>query len=182
MERDAPCSYLLTFLVPLTSCLTRCLVRRKSSFLFVVLFMVATGVSRAQTVVRQDSAAKGQTTRWGTWSATTVSGVPLAGTWTAVADTTSGAVTGTWTLVDANGRALANGAWSAAKSPTRWTGAWRAVIAGRDGEYSGTWTARLDLKANARLVELFEKAIQTVVAGSWRAGNKAGAWSIRASP
>jgi hypothetical protein len=158
------------------------IVFRKSPFLFLVLFLVATGVLRAQTGGRQDSIAKAQSNCSGTWSATTNSGVPLVGTWTAVFDTTSGAVTGTWTLVDAQGRMLASGAWSAAKSPTRWNGAWRAVIAGRNGEYSGTWTASADLKSNARLVEMFAKAIQTVVSGTWRMGSQSGAWSIRASP
>jgi hypothetical protein len=102
------------------------------------------------------------------------------GTWTAVPNPTSGTVTGTWTLADAQGRTVAGGAWSAAKSPARWTGAWRAVISGRDGEYSGTWTSGVDLKADARFVDLFEKAVRSVVSGNWRAGRQSGAWSIRA--
>jgi hypothetical protein len=157
-------------------------VLRALSFLVLLLSLVTTTATHAQAAVRQDSAARAQSNQSGTWSARTASGAPLIGTWTAVFDTTAGTVTGSWTLVDAQGRALANGAWSAAKSSTQWNGAWRAVIAGRDGEYSGTWTARTDLKSNARLVEMFTKAIQTVVSGTWRMGNQSGPWSIRASP
>jgi hypothetical protein len=103
------------------------------------------------------------------------------GTWTAVPDSTGETVMGTWTLVDAQGRTVADGGWSAAKSPARWNGAWRAVISGRDGEYSGTWSADVDLTVKATFADLFEKAVQTVVSGNWRAGNRSGAWSIRAA-
>jgi hypothetical protein len=103
------------------------------------------------------------------------------GTWTAVPDSTGETVMGTWTLVDAQGNTVIDGGWSAAKSRTRWTGAWRAVISGRDGEHFGTWSAGVHLKANARFADLFEKAVQTVVSGNWRAGNRSGAWSIRAA-
>jgi hypothetical protein len=102
------------------------------------------------------------------------------GTWTALPDTTSGAVTGTWTLLDAEGRTVTRGGWSAAKSPAGWSGAWRAVIHGTESEYSGTWSAGGDLKADARFADLFEKAVQSVVSGKWRAGRQSGAWAIRA--
>ncbi|MGE5733000.1 MAG: hypothetical protein ACM37U_13725 [Gemmatimonas sp.] len=154
---------------------------QKPFFLLCLLFLAAIDVTGAQAVGRQDAAGNAQNSRSGAWTATTSSGRALTGTWTAVPDSTSGTVTGTWTLVDAQGRTVAGGGWSAAKSPTRWTGAWRAVIAGRAGEYSGTWTAGVDLKADARLVDLFEKAIQSVVSGTWRAGKQSGAWSIRAA-
>jgi hypothetical protein len=154
--------------------------RLRATFLLCLLFLAAVDVSGAQTAGRQDAAGNAQSNRSGTWSATTGSGLPLTGTWTAVPDPTSGSVTGTWTLVNAQGGVVADGAWSAAKSPTRWTGAWRAVISGKDGEYSGTWTGRVDLKGDARLVDLFEKAVQTAVHGNWRAGTQSGAWSIRA--
>jgi len=103
------------------------------------------------------------------------------GTWTAVPGPTNGTVAGTWTLVDTQGKTIVGGGWSAAKSSTRWSGAWRAVISGRDGEYSGTWTASVDLGGDARFVDLFEQAVQTVVRGDWRAGKQAGAWAIRAA-
>ena len=154
---------------------------RKPSFLLCLLFLAAVDVAGAQAAARQDAAGSPQNNRSGTWSATTSSGRTLMGTWTAVPDPTSGAVSGTWTLVDAQGRTVAGGGWSAAKSPARWTGTWRAVLSGRDGTYSGTWTAGVDLEADARFVELFEKAVQTVVSGDWRAGRQSGAWSIRAS-
>jgi hypothetical protein len=153
---------------------------RKPLCLLHLLLLTAIGVTGAQAVVRQDSAGNAQSNRSGTWSATSDGGLSLTGTWTAVPDPTTGTVTGTWTLVDAQGRAIAGGGWSAAKSPARWNGAWRAVISGRAGEYSGTWTTSVDLKADARFVDLFEKAIQTVVRGNWRGGGHSGAWSIRA--
>jgi hypothetical protein len=155
-------------------------VLRKPSFLLCLLLLAAIDVSGAQSAVRQHAAGNAQSNRSGTWSATNGSGLTLVGTWTAVPDLASGAVTGTWTLFDAQGGTVANGGWSAAKSPTQWSGAWRAVIAGRDGEHAGTWTAGVDLKVDAPFVDLFEKAIGSVVSGSWRAGSQSGAWSIRA--
>jgi len=83
-------------------------------------------------------------------------------------------------MFDAQGKTFANGGWSAAKSPTQWTGAWRAIVAGKDGEYSGTWTATTDLKGDAHFVDLFEKALQSVVGGMWRMGSYSGPWAIRA--
>jgi hypothetical protein len=103
------------------------------------------------------------------------------GTWTAVADTAHGTVTGTWTLADGQAKTVAFGGWSAVKSSDRWTGAWRANVTGRAGEYSGTWTSSVDLKANARFVDVFEKAAQAVVSGAWTTGGQSGGWSIRAA-
>jgi hypothetical protein len=156
-------------------------VLRKPLLLVCLLFLATIDVSGAQAVVRQGGSGNARGEQSGTWTATSSSGLTLGGTWTAVPDTTTGTVTGTWTLVDAQGRTVADGGWSAAKSPARWTGAWRAVVSRRDGEYSGTWTAGVDLKGDARFVDLFEKAAQTVVSGNWRAGRQSGAWSIRAS-
>lgn len=149
-------------------------------FLFVCLLLLsAIDASTAQAVVRQDSTGNARSNRSGTWAATTSGGLTLVGTWTAVLDSAHGTVTGTWTLVGAQGATVANGGWSAAKSPTRWTGAWRAVIAGRDGEFSGTWASGVDLQASAQFVDLFEKAVQSAVNGTWRSGSRSGAWSIR---
>jgi hypothetical protein len=103
------------------------------------------------------------------------------GTWTGVPDTTRGTVMGQWTLNDAQGKPVASGAWSAAKSATRWTGAWRAIVAGRTGEYSGTWTSSVDLEVDGGFVDLFEKAVATIVSGTFRVGSHSGAWSIRAA-
>lgn len=156
----------------------------KPLFLLCLVALSAFDVSRAQAVARQESAAKAQSNPFGTWSARSTSGLTLIGTWTAVPDPKSGTVTGNWTLLDAQGKTLAGGAWSAAKEPTRWNGAWRAVVAGRTGEYSGTFTADIDsigLKGDARFVDLFEKAAQTIVRGGWRTGNQSGRWAIRAS-
>ena len=145
----------------------------------VVLLAVA-NPSGAQAVVRLDSAATVRGARSGTWSAASGS-LTLMGTWTAVADTAHGTVTGTWTLADAQAKTVAFGGWSAVKATDRWTGAWRANVTGRAGEYSGTWTSSVDLKANARFVDMFEKAAQSVVSGSWTTGGQSGGWSIRAA-
>ena len=100
------------------------------------------------------------------------------GTWTAVVDT-NGTVTGTWELTDAQNRTLAQGGWSAAKAPDTWIGGWRAVVTGKDGEFSGTWTADAGDSTSTQLSDLFTKALQAVVSGTWRMNQVAGAWSIR---
>jgi len=126
------------------------------------------------TVSPMDPAVSGQ------WSARSNTGIALGGTWTAVPDPKTGTVTGTWTLVDSQGRTLANGGWSASKSVDEWFGNWRAVNFGSDHEVSGSWRSGVHLKANAGFSALFEKAMQTVVSGSWRTGRYSGAWSITA--
>ena len=119
--------------------------------------------------------------RRGSWSASTSVGLTLSGTWTAVADPKTGAVTGTWNLIDANGKIARRGAWSAAKSPKGWSGGWRAAVTGSKGEYAGTWSADVDLEPDASFASLFELAVKAVVNGNWRVGRQSGAWSIRAS-
>lgn len=118
--------------------------------------------------------------RVNTWAARSSTGLTLGGTWTASEDEKTGAVTGTWTLLDGQGRTVAAGAWSATKSPTGWAGNWRAAAAGKPGEYSGTWSARADLKPNAKFADLFAKAVETAVSGTWRAGRQSGSWTIQA--
>jgi hypothetical protein len=124
--------------------------------------------------------AAAQTSQSGNWSANSTSGALLRGSWTAVPDPTGATVVGTWTLINADGVKVAEGRWSAAKAPTGWSGAWRAKASGQAGEYSGTWTSTVDLK-DGRFSDLFEKAVETVVSGTWRLGEKSGAWSIRAA-
>ena len=150
----------------------------KGLFLLGGLFLTAVDASHAQATGRPDTAGQASSKREGSWSAATSNGLTLIGRWTAILDTT-GTVTGTWALVDAQGNTRADGAWSAAKSPRGWTGAWRALMSGRAGEYSGTWTAAVEGKPDAPLADLFEKAIQAIVSGTWRVGGLSGAWSIR---
>jgi hypothetical protein len=151
------------------------------TFSFVcLLLLAAVDASGGQGVVRLDSAALVRGARYGTWSATNGRST-FMGTWTAVPDTTNGTVAGTWTLADAEGKTVAFGGWSAIKANDRWNGAWRANVTGRSGEYSGTWSSSVDLKATARFVEMFEKAAQAIVSGTWSAGGQSGAWSIRAA-
>lgn len=140
------------------------------AFLFCLLSLIPLDTSGAQAVVPQ-----------GTWGAKGSNGLTLVGTWTAVPDPTSGTVTGTWTLVNAQGSTVANGGWSASKSPDGWVGNWRAAnFGGSEHEFSGSWRSGVDLKENGRFADLFEKAGQTIVTGSWRSGSNSGAWSIRA--
>ena len=141
-----------------------------------VLFLAMTDVSRAQ-VAGADTGRRAPVNRNGSWSAATSIGQTLMGTWTAVLDT-AGTVTGTWELLDPQGNTVALGGWSAAKTDG-WTGVWRATIAGRDGEFAGTWTAALGGKAAAPLADLFQNGLKAIVSGSWRLGQRSGAWSIR---
>lgn len=153
---------------------------RKPFLILCVLVLISVEGSGAPAAVLQGAAGAGQSARTGTWSARSSTGLTLKGTWTAVADPTTGTVTGAWTLDDAKGKTVRRGGWSAAKSPTGWTGAWRAAASGSKTEYSGTWSAGVDLKADARFADLFEMALQTVVSGKWRVGRQSGTWSIRA--
>ena len=140
-----------------------------------ILAMVAYAVNAGE----QASGALGGT-RVNTWAARSSTGLTLGGTWTATEDAKTGTVTGTWTLVDAQRRIVARGAWSAAKAPAGWSGSWRAIAEGRSGEYSGTWTARVDLKPAARFADMFAKALEAAVSGTFRAGGVSGAWTIQA--
>ena len=128
----------------------------------------------------QTAAPRAQGRQLNTWSATSTTGLMVGGTWTVMplADTTT--VTGTWTLVGTGGRIVANGVWSAAKSPSGWTGAWRAAAAGRTTEYSGTWRANTKVRADAPFADIFASAVNAAVSGTWRAGGRSGAWSVRA--
>ena len=141
-----------------------------------VLVLAATETSPAQ--ARAETARTLPSNRNGSWSAVTSSGQTLIGTWTAVLDT-AGTVTGTWGLIDAQGNTVAQGGWSAAKAPDGWTGPWRATVSGRQGEFAGTWAANIDDKSRTRFADLFEKALQSIVSGGWRAGQQSGPWSIR---
>ena len=132
-------------------------------------------------LISQPVVAAAQTSYSGNWSANSTSGAMFRGTWTAVPDTNGTTVHGTWTLLNAEGAKGAEGLWSAAKAPTGWSGAWRAKVTGHAEEYTGTWTSTADLK-DGRFTDLFEKAIQAAVSGTWHMAEKSGAWSIRAAP
>ena len=151
------------------------------SQIFVLCFLLFAAVDRsgAQAVVRPDTIRLGAGTLRGTWSASNGSAT-YVGTWTAIPDTTRGTVKGTWTLVDAQGATVAFGGWAAAKATERWIGSWRANITGRPGEFSGAWTSSVDLEPAARFVDLFDKAAQTIVRGTWNSGGRSGTWSVRA--
>jgi hypothetical protein len=120
--------------------------------------------------------------KWqGTWAATVGTGTSAAftGTWDAAPGTTPNAIAGTWSLRDQNGTELATGTWAAAKEGKVWKGTWQVRRA--SGQiYDGSWRAQVELSASSRFADLFEAAIGKAVSGSWRTGNTAGAWTIRA--
>jgi hypothetical protein len=144
-----------------------------------IAFLLCAMLAASSPVHPADQVQRGGQRGANTWAARSSSGLTLGGTWTATEDPKTGTVTGTWTLLNAQGRTTVSGAWSAAKSPSGWTGNWRAAAAGRPGEYSGTWTAAVDLKGGAGFADLFAKAAQSAVSGTWRAGRQSGAWTIR---
>jgi hypothetical protein len=150
-------------------------------FIPCVLLLLAFGRQGAHARVPQTAAAPDQSQRQGSWAARIGGGRALNGTWTAVPDRATGAITGTWTLADASGRVAARGGWSAAKSARGWSGSWRAVVSSSKGEYVGTWSAGVDLAPDARLADLFARAVKAAVSGDWRAAGRSGTWSIRAS-
>jgi len=119
--------------------------------------------------------------KWqGTWAATAgTGGVMYAGTWSAVPGAAADTVAGNWSLRDPNGVELATGTWAADKDGKAWKGTWQARRP--SGQiYDGTWRAQLELSAASHFSDLFEAAITKAVSGSWRMGNYAGAWTIRA--
>ena len=148
------------------------------SRLAVVLILTAVALHGAP-VDTQTPSPLGQQRRVNTWAALSSDGLTVGGTWTVVEHLKTGGVTGTWTLLDAQGRAVASGGWSAAKSTTGWMGSWRAAATGQRGEYTGTWTAKVDLKPGAGFADLFAKAVEAAVSGTWRSGPRSGAWTIQ---
>jgi len=115
----------------------------------------------------------------GTWAATAAAGGVFAGTWTAAPGVAADTVAGTWSLRDQTGVELATGTWAAGKDGKLWKGSWQARRP--SGQiYDGTWRAQVELPATSHFSELFEAAITKAVAGNWRMGTYAGAWTIRA--
>lgn len=151
--------------------------RRMKSTLVVCLIFAAAHAAGAGEQARGNLGGTGVNT----WAARSSTGLTLGGTWTATEDAKTGAVTGTWTLVDTKGRVVRRGAWSAAKAASGWTGSWRAIVEGTRGEYAGTWTASVDLQPGTRFADMFAKAMETAVSGTFRAGRVSGSWTIRAS-
>jgi hypothetical protein len=151
---------------------------RKAQVARLVVFLILTAALHGAPADQQTSSALGQR-RVNTWAARSSTGVTLGGTWTVVEHLKTGGVTGTWTLLDAQGRAVASGGWSAAKSTTGWTGSWRAAATGQRGEYAGTWSAKVDLKPADGFADLFTKAAEAALSGTWRSGSRSGAWTIQ---
>ena len=151
----------------------------------VAILRVAIGtlvVCLTLTTVLHGIAAPQASRRVNTWAARSSTGVTMGGTWTVIEHLKTGGVTGTWTLVDAQGRTVATGGWSAAKSTAGWTGSWRAAAAGQRGDYTGTWTAKVDLRPGGGFADLFAKAVEVAVSGTFRSGARSGAWTIQVAP
>jgi hypothetical protein len=127
-------------------------------------------------------ALAGDDPKWqGTWAATVVGGGAFAGTWNAAPGTAPDTVAGAWSLRDQNGAELATGTWAAGKQGKLWSGTWQARRP--DGQvYNGTWRTQVDLPTGSHFSDLFARAINEAVSGSWRMGNYAGAWTIRSYP
>lgn len=152
---------------------------RKAQIARLTVCLILTAALHDAPADAQTPSALGQR-RVNTWAARSSDGLTLGGTWTVLEHLKTGGVTGTWTLLDAQGRTVATGGWSAAKSTAGWTGSWRAAAAGQRREYTGTWTAKIDLKPAGGFVDLFAKAVEAAVSGTWRAGPRSGAWTIQA--
>jgi len=102
------------------------------------------------------------------------------GTWTAQRDADAGYVWGAWQLLDPSGKPVLRGTWAARKAENGWHGTWTARI--RQGrEFSGTWQASLSLPPESEFFSLFEASVKKDAGGTWKAGNHAGTWAIRAS-
>ena len=151
---------------------------RKTQVAGLSVFLILTVALNGATADQQTPSTLGRRLT-STWAARSSDGLTVGGTWTVIEHLKTGGVTGTWTLLDAQGRMVASGGWSAAKSTAGWTGSWRAAAAGQRGEYTGTWTAKVDLKPAGGFADLFAKAIETAVSGTWRAGPRSGAWTIQ---
>jgi hypothetical protein len=151
---------------------------RKAQVARLIVFLILTAGLHGAPADQQAPSALGQR-RVNTWAARSSDGLTIGGTWTVIEHLKTGGVTGTWTLLDAQGRMAATGGWAAAKSTTGWTGSWRAAATGQRGEYTGTWTAKVDLKPAGGFADLFAKAVEAAVSGTWRAGPRSGAWTIQ---
>lgn len=151
---------------------------RKAQIARLIIFVILTAALHGAPADEQAPSVLGQR-RVNTWAARSSDGLTLGGTWTVIEHLKTGGVTGTWTLLDAQGRMVASGGWSAAKSTAGWTGSWRAAAAGQRGEYTGTWTAKVDLKPAGGFADLFAKAVEAAVSGTWRSGPRSGAWTIQ---
>ena len=122
-----------------------------------------------------------QQPKWhGTWAATVGnSSTVFAGTWTALPGESPETLIGSWSLRDQSGAELASGTWAAGKEGKVWRGTWQARRS--SGQvYDGTWRAQIELPATSHLSDMFDAAIAKAASGSWRMGNYAGAWTIRA--
>src|SRR5262245_46490419 len=146
------------------------------SFVALLLSLVAAGqeslVQRGTWTATADPSAAH--VMRGSWSAETQSGTPNA-------------ARGSWTLVNAGNEVVLQGTWAAAKSRSAdWHGTWSARVVTRlptggstSGRvYSGTWqvTSEVDGKT---LAEMFQRALEAEVAGSWRSAGLTGNWWLR---
>jgi hypothetical protein len=112
----------------------------------------------------------------GSWSAETLSGTPNA-------------ARGSWTLLNASNEVVLEGTWSAAKSSSGgWQGTWSARVVTRlptggstpGRVFSGTWQLTTEVNGKT-LTKMFQRTLETEVAGSWRSARLTGNWWLRGS-
>jgi hypothetical protein len=110
----------------------------------------------------------------GSWSAETLSGTPNA-------------ARGSWTLLNTSNEVVLEGTWSAAKSSSGgWQGTWSARVVTRPPTgrstpgrlFSGSWQVKTEVNGKT-LAEMFQRTLESEVAGSWRSAGLAGNWWLR---
>jgi hypothetical protein len=126
----------------------------------------------------------------GTWTATAGPSAAqvMRGSWSAeTRAATPNAAGGSWTLLNTSNEVVLEGTWSAVKSAGGgWQGTWsaRAVMRLPTGRstpgraFSGTWQVTTEVNGKT-LTEMFQRTLETEVAGSWRSSGVTGNWWLR---
>ena len=116
-----------------------------------------------------------------TWSARTIAGQTLEGSWTVEPTSSADKASGTWTLGEGLDKTILRGSWSAQKFSTGWSGTWRAMVEGQKREFTGSWTADFPQARETSIGELFSTVARDAIRGIWSADNDSGSWSLRAA-
>lgn len=116
-----------------------------------------------------------------TWSARTIAGRTLEGSWTVEPASSADKASGSWTLGEGLDKTILRGTWSAQKFSTGWNGTWRATVEGQKREFTGSWTADFPQARETSIGELFSTVARDAIRGIWSADNDSGSWSLRAA-
>ena len=122
-----------------------------------------------------------RTSQRSTWSARTITGQTLEGSWTVEPTSSADKASGTWTLGEGLDKTILRGSWSAQKFSTGWSGTWRATVEGQKREFTGSWTADFPQARETSIGELFSTVARDAIRGIWSADNDSGSWSLRAA-